>query len=240
MSSTGSNYNCNPSCGQGHFCGFDLECHPYSCKNWYEFANASMTDYDPTLPMSCEDQSQGDPEFAGLENAAVIFGWQWLAGKLPSLPEALYQRFTRKCSRADGEKESKFTCYEMASNSNFQSFVSSAESVNLAECEKPWDVQSYRINVIITRNDYVNGISSLEQLTSLGDATQKFNQTLAMGAMFADLTIKPITNSPSSQPSNHPTISNTGVHSSFTAGPIILIILGAFHIRHSFLWTTKE
>mmetsp|Transcript_37697 Transcript_37697/g.80540 ORF Transcript_37697/g.80540 Transcript_37697/m.80540 type:complete len:231 (+) Transcript_37697:76-768(+) len=224
-------YQCATSCPAGQFCGSDLECHPFGCNDWYQFATSNMTDYDPHLPLSCEERSQWDSEYPGLKNAGVIFGCTGFGGSLPSPPEAVYQPFTRKCTRADEEKLEKFECYEMASKTNFQPFIAEAKDAILDPCSDPASpgVPSFIYQATVELSEPGYGYIGI---LNPGNATEEFDRTSAMGSMFATLSIaapppKSSPTAPLHAPPSEPNVS-------YMTEPSALLLMGAFYILRHF------
>ena len=128
-------FTCDTPCLSGQFCGNDLQCHDFNCNEWYQFASVNYTDYNPDLPLECEERSQFDEEFQDLKNGGVIFGCTGFSGSLPTPPQAVYQPFTKKCTRSDEDKLETFMCYEMANKTNFQPFVKEAQDSIINPCD---------------------------------------------------------------------------------------------------------
>ena len=241
-----SSYDCGEPdlCGPGLFCGSNLKCHPYSCSNWYEYANANFTDYDPSLPLSCDDVLGQGQYFPGLNNAAVVFGCTGFPASLPSPPKAVYQPFTKRCWRAnEGEKQAKFECYEMADGTDFQPFVQSAISAQLDPCEPPYqpDVPSFIYQVVVELNDNINNYRQIV-IMDTGNATTELNITRAMGAMYANLTITkpPPTSLPTISPTKMPTAPNSAQITSSKGRSTAMLVLGTTYSFYFFMRPTKK
>jgi len=215
-------------CGPGNFCGADDTCHPFSCQNWYELANATYTAYKPSLPLTCNEMVSFNMEFPEVDNAAVVFGCMGYVGSLPPPP---YQAFNRRCSRDDADLDSKFVCYEMANGTNFQPFVEEAERILIDPCDPEGmpSIPSFIYQVTISREDQASGGGFFASLDG-GNATIDFNETLAMGTMFAMLTTaKESTDSPNAPPTATP--SNNDANKSFEIKQlhVVLGLIGWFY-----------
>ena len=109
------------------------------------------TDYDANLPLECVERSQFDEEFQDdLKNSGVVFGCTG-SGRMPTPPSAVYQPFTKKCTRSDEDKLETFTCYEMADKTNFQPLVKEAQDIRCPTQDGEPDVPLFQYKVTLRR-----------------------------------------------------------------------------------------
>ena len=145
-------FTCDTPCLSSQFCGSDFQCHEFNCNEWYQFASVDYTDYDANLPLECVERSQFDEEFQDdLKNSGVVFGCTGFSGSLPTPPEAVYQPFTKKCTRSDEDKLETFTCYEMADKTNFQPLVKEAQDIRCPTQDGEPDVPLFQYKVTLRR-----------------------------------------------------------------------------------------
>ncbi|KAL7547703.1 hypothetical protein ACHAWF_016216 [Thalassiosira exigua] len=198
-------YTCKTPCPAGQFCGSDGACHSYSCNDWYQFATSNWTDYDPDLPLTCTDRSQFESEFEGLTSPAIVYGCTGFSGIFPSPPKAVYQAFTRKCIRDDGDKLEKFVCYEMADKTNFQPFVVDAKDATLNPCSGngTLDGPEFIYQAMSIRQNVPHGYTTF---WNTGNATADFDRERGLETMLSNLTILEAT--PTQSPTQPPTFNS--------------------------------
>jgi len=228
---------CESSCPIGEFCGIDGECHTYNCNEWYQFAFSNFTDYDESLPLSCEERSQFDAEYPDVNNAGVIFGCTGFSGSIPTPPKAVAQQFTRKCTRDDDDKLVTFQCYEMANATNFQPFIVESQGANIDPCpagDSYPEVPSYIYQVNVEYQTPGYGYSAA---LNTGNSTEEFDRDIAMRTMYAKLNTATAipTASPTLSPTSRPTNNNIVNDGSYATSPNTLLFVGAFYILRSFM-----
>ena len=118
--------SCSDCAKPGHFCGVDGQCHAFSCQNYYQYADRSLTGYADNVKFECFGYTDGD-----IENAhGVIYGCD------PQFPMTLMtpgkqvtEPFNRKCT-AEREGGFLFECYEFQPSetaTNFDLFIRDCE-----------------------------------------------------------------------------------------------------------------
>ena len=236
MSISPTTFTCDTPCLSSQFCGSDFQCHEFNCNEWYQFASVDYTDYDANLPLECVERSQFDEEFQDLKNSGVVFGCTGFSGSLPTPPEAVYQPFTKKCTRSDEDKLETFMCYEMADKTNFQPFVKEAQDGIFSPCDPELDgspdVPSFIYQVTVGREVPGHGY---HYMLDPGNSTEVFDRTIAMRTMSSSLTIAEST-SPTLSPSSVPyTPSGGEVNGSFMTEPGALLCLGTIYLLRLFV-----
>ncbi|CAB9530322.1 unknown protein [Seminavis robusta] len=93
----------------GHFCGIDDNCHPFSCENYYLYADRKLTGYSDNATMQCFGYSLGEQERAH----GVVYGCSPLFPfVLPTPGKQVTEPFNRKCTAERDESGFSFECYE--------------------------------------------------------------------------------------------------------------------------------
>ena len=228
--STSSTFTCDTPCLSSQFCGSDFQCHEFNCNEWYQFASVDFTDYDPDLPLECEERSQFDEEFQDMKNSGVVFGCTG-SGRMPTPPSAVYQPFTKKCTRSDEDKLETFMCYEMADKTNFQPLVKEAQDIRCPKQNGEPDVPLFIYQVTVGRQAPQDATINM---LSQGNSTE-FDRTIAMGTLNASLTIAE-SSSPTLSPSSGPYNSSGGeVNGSFMMEPGAMFFVGTIYLLRLFV-----
>ena len=232
MSISPTTFTCDTPCLSSQFCGSDFQCHEFNCNEWYQFASVDYTDYDANLPLECVERTQFDEEFQDdYLNSGVVFGCSF-SRSLPTPPKAVYQPFTKKCTRSDEDKLETFTCYEMADKTNFQPLVKEAQDIRCPTQDGEPDVPLFRYKVTVRRE--VPGHEDGYML-SPGNSTEVFDRTIAMGTMSSSLTIAEST-SPTLSPSTIPNNPSGGeVNGSFMTEPGAMFFVGTIYLLRLFV-----
>jgi len=143
--------SCTGCTTEGHFCGIDNQCHPYSCQNFYQYADRKLTGYADDTTFQCFGYALGDQENAH----GVIYGCDPLFPFTLMTPgKQVTEAFNRKCT-AEREGGFKFECYEFQPSetaTDFTFFEQKAES-SFPDCEGGKQPQYYYM--IGSTNRYV-------------------------------------------------------------------------------------
>jgi hypothetical protein len=190
------------------FCGVDSLCRPYSCQSWYEYGPRNLTGYDESFqePLTCQDIPV-DPEvfYSGIRY-----------GCYETIPPRIKQGFTKQCATNPAGPSISFTCYEMATNTNFQPYLDEVTTSGLT-CKNDTEIPNFGYYVTYSLRNKTGGYTVL---TAGADSTFSFNATLALSTMYSEFILEEElspgpTDSPTANPTNSPT------SSTFALTPVI-------------------
>lgn len=224
---------CGCENGSGEFCGVDGQCHIYSCEDWYEFGPRNFTGFDSASPLVCQDIgiTQPDDFYDVVYYHSVSFRCRSVT------PNGIRMGFNNKCSVAG--TNSAFTCYGLATNTDFQPFLDEAAESQLNCTDVEYDDTSYPkfdYSVVTQKQNSGQGLigEGLIIFQMGHNSTSEFNETLALrGAMYAKYetwtdqpTAAPTTSPPTTSPTALPTWAKNSAFTNENYTPVVVSLLG--------------
>ena len=180
-------YACENLCEQGSFCGRDLQCHVYSCENWYRLGHPTMTGHvigqSPDLSCKIVENDVEDRSFLSAQPycydglpTAVTF----VEGCDPVSDcwdgSSYMARLNRKCTSIPSDGLG-FVCYDMdpgtETDAYFAAYVAATANLDSEPCAE--------YNETVAENHvYSVQLSSTRIIVAASFASSSFNATLAM------------------------------------------------------------
>jgi len=188
--------NCGCVLGEGMFCGTDGQCHLYNCEEYYKYGPVEYTGYGPDAPgLECRDTAEMEARPGHSPSWSVSYRCIDLD------PRPIIKGWTRYCEAST--PHSNFTCYGLAKDTSFQSFLAEADASNL-ECnsgvynETGYPQYTYTVS-LAERTD-----RHTESYSVVGfNGTETFDRNKALGGTMSSM----FTVSPTPSPTKYLTAS---------------------------------
>jgi hypothetical protein len=220
--------SCDAQDQKERFCGVDGLCHTYSCQAWYKYGPRKFTGYiegSSPDPLICQDY------FFNSGDALFYSGVQY--GCYSTDPPRIQQRFTRSCSQVVSQLTTLFSCYEMATDTDFQPYLDEVASSGLT-CENDTEIPEFGYKVTYSYfNDTGIPYNGITILTPGANQTLTFDATLAMNTMYSHFTTVALPEAPSDSPTSSPT--NSPTSSAFAKTPVLLACMILVSLSHLIL-----
>jgi hypothetical protein len=198
---------CDEQDQKERFCGIDSICRPYSCQSWYEYGPRNFTGYDESFPepLICQDMTVGPEVF--------YTGVQY--GCYETNPTRIKLGFTKACKATPAGPSTSFTCYEMATTTNFQPYLDGVTNSGLT-CKNDSEIPTFSYYASYSlQNNSGRPYTGYTVVAPAADSTISFNASLGMGTMYSEFRIEEaLSPSPTESPTANPS-------SAFAMKPII-------------------
>lgn len=201
---------CGGGCvtGSGKFCGLDDQCHIYSCQEWYEFGPRNFTGYDiaSSTPLTCQNIQVTEPYDHDFLDGNVYY--PSVSFRCVSLtPPPIVMGYTRRCTMAGPDTD--FTCYELATDTDFQPFLDEVSASGLNCTDDEYDETGFPQFTYYVKYESQIWQPWMSVRAQGHNSTSEFNEIFALnGTMYA--TYKESTGKPTAAPtSSAPTKSLT-------------------------------
>ena len=199
-------YECENPCDDGSFCGRDLQCHSFSCENWYTLGHPIMTGYTPGKSPTTLDCATLEPG----EDRSFLTQDQYCAdGKLPTAVTFLDEcqgnsvcasyrssesssasspqvvaHMNRKCTAVPSDGFG-FACYDVAPDTDletyFADYVAATTDLEPIPCDAQDEGNAVKPHV------YTDYVGSRRISSHMGSSSADFNVTLASKSIVARL-----------------------------------------------------
>jgi hypothetical protein len=185
---------CDPNCDIGSFCGSDATCHPYSCRNYYEFGLSKLIPNRNDQPLECEP----------IETTILDIGRMALQYRCSDLdPSPIVHGYNHKCKAATPQWE--YNCFSIdPSTTSFEPFLRriDAEPLECPDGEPPFFTYASILEWERPSESYVG-------FNQARNSTREFDREFAVqGTIYADVTVYP-TLLPTSSPTPSPTMESS-------------------------------
>ena len=192
-------YECVNPCKDMTFCGRDLQCHPYSCENWYMLGHPLMTGYMPdTSPaLNCEILENGEDRSYqtaspfcddGFMPTSVTFRDGCKSRSTCWDGSATVVHLNRKCTSTP-RNGFGFVCYDMAPDTDFEAYYEeyiAATEKDLDPINCTEDNETYTEHHIYT-SELSYPVEGFVTTLSSDYSSSDFNVTLATRTLVANL-----------------------------------------------------
>lgn len=177
--------DCDPKCDIGSFCGSDATCHPYSCRNYYEFGLSELIPNKNDQPLECEP----------IETTIFDVGRMALQYRCSDLdPSPIVHGYNHKCKATTPQWE--YNCYSIDRSmwtTSFESFLRKidAEPLECPDDEPPFFTYTSILeftstSILESQRTSVSNVGFNQAHNSTREISREF---AVQGTIFANVTV---------------------------------------------------